>query len=101
MVSMQSLSKLYYINLIFSFAQILGKLIYVLQDAVSSDISNHLGFSCKGPIQTVYGFLQQRNALALLDDPHIEIATQEVLALRKTRAKIAGEIKRKEKVRIY
>ena len=74
-----------------------GKLIYLLQDAVSPSIQPHLGFSVKGPILTVYRFLQERDGLALLKDPYIEIATQEILAEKKTRVKINAEIKRKEK----
>eukprot|EP00540_Astrosyne_radiata_P010705 CAMPEP_0116857942 /NCGR_PEP_ID=MMETSP0418-20121206/20851_1 /TAXON_ID=1158023 /ORGANISM="Astrosyne radiata, Strain 13vi08-1A" /LENGTH=436 /DNA_ID=CAMNT_0004491717 /DNA_START=119 /DNA_END=1429 /DNA_ORIENTATION=- len=74
-----------------------GKLIYLLQDAVSPTAQPHLEFSCNGSIETVYKFLEQRQGIALLEDKNIEIATEEVLAERKTRAKIAAEIKRKEK----
>jgi len=74
-----------------------GKLIFLLQDAVSPTVQPHLGFSAKQPIQTVYTFLKEKNGLALLDDKLIELATMEVLADNKTRAKIQQEIKRKEK----
>jgi len=74
-----------------------GKLIYLLQDAVSPTIQPHLGFSVKGPIVTVYQFLQERNGLNLLRDGLIETATQEILAEKKSRTKIQNEIKRKEK----
>jgi hypothetical protein len=74
-----------------------GKLIYLLQDAVSPSVMPHLGFSVKGPIESVYKFLEDRNGLAMLDDPLIETATEEILAERKTRATIDAEIRRKEK----
>jgi hypothetical protein len=77
-----------------------GKLIYLLQDTVSPQVvqSNLLGFSTVGEICTVYRFLEKRGGLALLDDPLIELATQEVLAEhKKSRAKIQAEIKQKEK----
>lgn len=74
-----------------------GKLIYLLQDAVSPSIQPHLSFSCKGTIETVYKYLEDRNGLAVLDDKLIEIATREVLAGKKTRAQINNEIHRKER----
>lgn len=74
-----------------------GKLVYLLQDIVSPSIQPHLSFSCKGCIETVYKFLEERNGLALLDDDLIDIATREVLAEKKTRNQIGLEIKRKEK----
>ena len=74
-----------------------GKLVYLLQDSVSPLVQSNLGFSCNGEIYSVYKFLEERDGLALLEDPLIEIATEEVLAERKTRAKIQAEIKRKEK----
>jgi hypothetical protein len=73
-----------------------GKLVYLLQDAVSPVVQSTLGFSCKGDIYTVYKFLEERDGTAMLDDPHIETATREVLAERKSRSQINNEIKRKE-----
>lgn len=74
-----------------------GKLIYLLQDAVSPTIQPHLAFSCNGKIKTVYKFLEERGGLAVLEDKLIEIATREVLAEKKTRAQINNEIRRKER----
>eukprot|EP00559_Dactyliosolen_fragilissimus_P004779 CAMPEP_0184865140 /NCGR_PEP_ID=MMETSP0580-20130426/17097_1 /TAXON_ID=1118495 /ORGANISM="Dactyliosolen fragilissimus" /LENGTH=827 /DNA_ID=CAMNT_0027364215 /DNA_START=162 /DNA_END=2645 /DNA_ORIENTATION=+ len=73
-----------------------GKLVYLLQDAVSPTIQPFLSFSCKGSIETVHKFLESRGGLKLLDDNLIIIATQEVLAEKKSRAQINNEIKRKE-----
>lgn len=74
-----------------------GKLIYLLQDAASPTIQPHLSFSCKGPIETVHKFLEERGGLDVLEDKLIDIATREVLAEKKSRAQINNEIKRKEK----
>lgn len=74
-----------------------GKLVYLLQDAVSPTVQPHLSFSCKGPIETVYKFVEDRGGIALLEDKLIETATEEILSLRKTRAQISREIQRKER----
>lgn len=74
-----------------------GKLVYLLQDAVSPSIKPHLGFSVNGPIQSVYKFLESRGGLDLLSDALIETATEEILAERKSRATIEHEIKQKER----
>jgi hypothetical protein len=74
-----------------------GKLIYLIQDAVSPSVQPHLGFSCKGRIESVYKFLEERRGLAVLEDKLIEVATEEILAEKKTRARINQEIRRKER----
>ena len=74
-----------------------GKLIYVLQDAVSPTVQPHLGFSVVGPIVTVYDFLKERSGVKVLDDKLIEVATEEIDGRKKTRIDIRAEIKRKEK----
>jgi hypothetical protein len=74
-----------------------GKLIYLLQDAVSPSVRPHLGFSVKGPISSVYKFLDERGAVELLSDPLIETATREILAEKKSRATIDHEIRQKER----
>lgn len=52
-----------------------GKLMYLLQDAASPDLRNLLEFDCRKPIKTVYNFLKERGAEALLKDPDIHYAT--------------------------
>jgi Protein of unknown function (DUF2009) len=74
-----------------------GKLVYLLQDAVSPSVKPHLGFSVKGPISSVYKFLEERGGLELLSDPLIETATQEILAGKKSRTTIDHEIRQKER----
>jgi hypothetical protein len=49
------------------------------------------------PIQTVYTFLEQRQAIALLDDKYIQVATEEILARGKSRTQIDAAIRRKER----
>jgi hypothetical protein len=73
-----------------------GKLIYLLQDAVSPSVRPHLGFSVKSPIESVYKFLEERDGLALLSDKLIETATEEILA-GKSRAKVDAQIRAKER----
>jgi hypothetical protein len=74
-----------------------GKLVYILQDAVSPSVKPHLAFSVKGPIQSVYNFLAERGGLEMLSDKLIETATEEILAERKSRATIDQEIRQKER----
>ncbi len=79
-----------------------GKLVYMLQDAVSPTIQPNVpycksGLSLVSPMETVYKFLSERNGLDMLDDPLMEIATEEILAGKKTRNQINAEINRKER----
>jgi len=76
-----------------------GKLVYLLQDAISPSILDQLGFDVKTPLKTVYSFLKERDCLKLLEDEDTLIATQEILhdGLR-SRWEIQKDIKKKEKV---
>ena len=79
-----------------------GKLVYMLQDAVSPTIQQNVpycktGLSLVSPMETVYKFLSERNGLDMLDDPLMEIATEEILAGKKSRNQINAEINRKER----
>jgi hypothetical protein len=68
-----------------------GKLIYLLQDFVRLQADGHLdgvfvkNISLIAPIQTVYTFLEQRQGLGMLEDKWITVATEEILALGKSR----------------
>lgn len=69
-----------------------------MQDAVSDTTKPLLGVEINKPIYTVYDVLNKGRALALLDDPLLGTATQEILPDKsKSRATIQLEIKRKEK----
>ncbi|KAG8716218.1 hypothetical protein FRC08_009729 [Ceratobasidium sp. 394] len=55
-----------------------GKLMYLLMDAQSRDVHQLLGFSVVAPIVTVHSTLAQHGALAVLDDPRVTAATQDI-----------------------
>lgn len=73
-----------------------GKLMYLLQDACSPELSELLGFSCVRKIRTVYDILKDANAVDVLRDPQIDTATMVVAPENKTRAQIQRQIKQKE-----
>ena len=57
-----------------------------------------LGIDINTGMRTVYNFLESRGGLAVLDNPHIQAATREILSERgKTRHDIQVDIKRKER----
>lgn len=75
-----------------------GKLVYLMQDADSSEVKQLLGIEIKKPIRTVYDVLAAANALQILEDKRLPIATEEILPDKlKSRATIQLEIRRKEK----
>lgn len=75
-----------------------GKLVFLVQDAVSSETKPLLGVDINIPVKTVYALLESCGGLALLDDPHIATATEEILPSKsKNRSNIQLEIKRKER----
>ncbi|CDF37636.1 unnamed protein product [Chondrus crispus] len=74
-----------------------GKLIHMLQDSVSDDITRLLDFSCVKPLVTVHSYLEVRKGLELLDDPLIQAATKEIIPDGKTRRAIQREISQKER----
>lgn len=52
---------------------------YLLQDSAMDHISELLEFDCVAPVRTVYLLLEEKDGLALLDDPLMETATHEIL----------------------
>jgi hypothetical protein len=76
-----------------------GKLIYLLQDMVNPTIMEALGdFCCLKKVLTVHDILEKGEALAVLDDELIRIATMEIIENgKKSRHEIQEEIKMKEK----
>lgn len=74
-----------------------GKLIYLMQDSLSENVQPLLEIALHKPIRTVHALLAEANGLALLDDPLITVATNEILSEKgKLRAKIQREIREKE-----
>ncbi|CEL58591.1 UPF0652 protein [Rhizoctonia solani AG-1 IB] len=78
-----------------------GKLIYLLMDAQSPDVSDLLGFSPVTDLVTVYSTLEEHDALVVLEDPRLEIATREIIsppgASGRVRAEVQRNIKEKER----
>jgi len=75
-----------------------GKLLYLLQDAVSSQIQALLGLNCAKPIKTVWTLLEAQGGVQLLHEASIEIATQEILPdPGKSRGQIQAMIKAKNR----
>jgi hypothetical protein len=78
-----------------------GKLMYLLQDSVSPHVQELLKFNCITPLRTVHAFLEDRDALNVLDDQYVELATREITSDGKTRPQVAKEIKQKEAAQNY
>ncbi|KAH7923662.1 hypothetical protein BV22DRAFT_1036079 [Leucogyrophana mollusca] len=74
-----------------------GKLIYLLQDSQSPEVKDLLSFSCVKPIKTVYTVLEEHDALDLLRDDLISVATKEIYADGRSRRDIQKDIKSKER----
>ncbi|KDN36009.1 hypothetical protein RSAG8_11160, partial [Rhizoctonia solani AG-8 WAC10335] len=78
-----------------------GKLIYLLMDAQLPDVSDLLGFSPVVPLVTVYSTLETHEALAVLEDPRLELATREIIsppgASGQVRAEVQRNIRAKER----
>ena len=55
-----------------------GKMMYILMDSVSPDVSDLLRFSVVSPLQTVYTTLEAAGGLDMLRDPLIHVATRDV-----------------------
>ncbi|KAF8514819.1 hypothetical protein BU17DRAFT_94076 [Hysterangium stoloniferum] len=74
-----------------------GKLVYVLMDAQIPEVKNLLDFSCVRPIKTVYSILEEHDALGVLKDDLITVATQEIYSEGKTRREVQKDIRAKER----
>ena len=75
-----------------------GRLMYLMQDARSTEIAPLLGVNIHSPVKTVHALLASKNALDLLSDSRLAIATREILPDKsKSRAMIQAEIRSKEK----
>lgn len=76
-----------------------GKLQYMLMDSAEPEIQELLGFKCVRALSTVHTVLEQRNALHMLDDPLMHVATAEIHSAGRSRAAIQKDIKTKERAR--
>lgn len=78
-----------------------GKLMYLLQDSVSPHVQELLNFNCITPLKTVYSYLEEHNALEVLEDQYVELATREITSAGKTCAQVQHEIREKERALNY
>ncbi|KAJ6515440.1 hypothetical protein C8R45DRAFT_956550 [Mycena sanguinolenta] len=74
-----------------------GKLIYLLQDSQTPEVKDLLSFSCVRPIKTVALLLEEHDALDLLRDDLITVATKEIYSEGRARRDIQKDIKSKER----
>lgn len=56
-----------------------GMLVHLLMDSANPQIQELLEFDCVAPIATVHSLLEARGGVALLSDPLLVTATQELL----------------------
>lgn len=69
-----------------------GKLMYMMMDAMKPSLINMDVYS---PISCVYDFLEEKDGLALLDDPEISLATRCVVGAE------GDEIKKESDIRVW
>ncbi|KAF9809856.1 hypothetical protein IEO21_07217 [Rhodonia placenta] len=74
-----------------------GKLMYLLQDSQSPEVKDMLNFTCVKPIETVYSILEECDALDLLRDDLVSVATKEIYAEGRSRRETQKDIKSKER----
>lgn len=72
-------------------------LIYISQDSQTPEVKDLLNFSCVRPIKTVYSILEAHDALDLLRDNLITMATKEIYSEGRPRRDVQKEIKLKER----
>jgi len=70
---------------------------FLLQDIVQPFIQQTLDFDIKTGIKTVYSFLKERNALALLSENEIGLATKEIFDGSAGKWETQREIKKNKK----
>jgi hypothetical protein len=66
------------------------------QDSQTPEVKDLLGFSCVKPIKTVYSVLEEHDALDVLRDDLITVATKEIYSEGRTRREIQRDIRSKE-----
>jgi hypothetical protein len=67
------------------------------KDSQVPEIKDLLSFSCVNPIKTVYSVLDKNEALDLLRDDLMPIATQEIYSEGRSRREVQKDIKSKER----
>ena len=69
----------------------------MLQDSKSPQVKDLLSFSCVSPIKTVYILLEEHDALDLLREDSVTIATKEIYSEGRSRREIQKDIRLKER----
>lgn len=69
----------------------------VSQDSQTPEVKDLLSFSCVRPIKTVYSILDEHDALGLLREDIITVATKEIYSEGRPRRDIQKDIKAKER----
>lgn len=78
-----------------------GKLMYLLQDAADPSHSRTLGFALTRPVLTVKDFLVDHDALALVGDEALAVATAEIRASSSAEAATLTAAKRAAREAVY
>jgi len=73
-----------------------GTLMYLLQDSQTPEVKDLLNFTCVKPIKTVYAVLEEHDALDLLRDDLVSVATKEIYSEGRSRRDIQKDIRSKE-----
>lgn len=68
-----------------------------IQDSQSPEVKDMLNFTCVKPIETVYSILEECDALDLLRDDLVSVATKEIYAEGRSRRETQKDIKSKER----
>jgi len=76
-----------------------GKMIYLLQDSQTEEVTELLEFKLVKPMRTAWSLLREKGGLAMLDDGLMAQATAEIMHEGKPRAEVQREIRAKEKAR--
>ncbi len=72
-------------------------LIPTVQDSQTPEVKDLLSFTCVKPIKTVFTVLEEHDALDLLRDDLVSIATKEIYSEGRSRREIQKDIKSKER----
>mmetsp|Transcript_12396 Transcript_12396/g.46257 ORF Transcript_12396/g.46257 Transcript_12396/m.46257 type:complete len:642 (-) Transcript_12396:152-2077(-) len=78
-----------------------GKMVYLLQDSQTDEVTELLGFKLVKPLRTAYTLLAKKGGLDMLRDPLMETATAEIAHAQKQRFLVQKEIRAKEKAREF
>lgn len=73
-----------------------GKMVYMIMDSRLAEIKDMLEFDLYKPILTVEKYLEEHNAVKLLDEELLTTATMEVVGKDRSRRDIQNDIRRKE-----